>query len=101
MPKKQTVKKTQAVKVSVAQGDERYSLLVANVKEYAIILLDPKGRITDWNRGGEHLFGYTEADVIGKSVLMIFTPEDRKLGKPKVELRLALETGRAEDENWL
>jgi len=88
-------------KVSIAEGQERYILLVQSIKEYAMFILDAKGHVTDWNIGAEHLLGYTEDAILGKSFSVFFTLEDRKLGKPKIELQTALETGRAEDDNWL
>jgi PAS domain S-box-containing protein len=96
--KKQQVKPTIA---SIAQGQERFALLVRSIKEYAMFILDPKGRVTDWNIGAEHLLGYTEKAIIGKNFSIFFTREDRKLGKPQIELQTALEIGRAEDDNWL
>ncbi len=88
-------------KVSIAEGQERYSLLVQSIKEYAMFILDAKGRVTDWNIGAEHLLGYTEEAILGKNFSIFFTLEDRKLGKPKIELQTALEAGHAEDDNWL
>jgi PAS domain S-box-containing protein len=90
-----------SIEVSVAQGEERYHLLVESVKEYAMMLLDPQGRVIEWNSGGTHLLGYTPEEAIGKNFSQFFTREDRKLGKPKIELQTALEKGRADDENWL
>jgi signal transduction histidine kinase len=34
-------------------GPESYRFLVANIRDYAIILLDPRGRITSWNPGAD------------------------------------------------
>jgi len=42
----------------------------------AIIGFDFEGCITSWNRGAEHMSGYTAAEAMGKSVLFLM-PEDR------------------------
>lgn len=43
----------------------------------AIISKDLKGIVQSWNKGAERLYGYTESEILGKSIAKIF-PEDRK-----------------------
>ena len=38
--------------------EERYRLLIAGVRDYAIFGLDPLGRVTSWNGGAQHIKGY-------------------------------------------
>ncbi|HYR92512.1 MAG TPA: PAS domain S-box protein, partial [Terriglobia bacterium] len=44
---------------------DAYRLLVQEVKDYAIFLLDTKGRIQSWNTGAQRLKGYTQKEIIG------------------------------------
>ena len=37
----------------------------------AVIVADPKGAITLWNPAAERIFGFTEADALGKSLDLI------------------------------
>ena len=39
--------------------ERRYQLMINSVKDYAIFMLDPQGRITSWNLGAERLKGYS------------------------------------------
>ncbi len=81
-------------------SEERYRLLVESAHEYAILMLDVAGQIATWNRGAERLFGYTEAEAVGQTGAILFTPEDRAAGVPKAEMETALRTGHANDDRW-
>jgi PAS domain S-box-containing protein len=56
---------------------EKISRLAAIVEcsEDAIIGKDLQGTITSWNKGAEKIYGYTEAEVVGKSVSRLFPPK--------------------------
>jgi PAS domain S-box-containing protein len=41
----------------------------------AIVGKDLKGIITNWNASAERIFGYTESEVIGKSITILIPPE--------------------------
>lgn len=49
----------------------------------AIVSKDLSGIITSWNTGAERLFGYTEAEAVGKSVTMLI-PDKRIDEEPKI-----------------
>lgn len=85
---------------SLWDSDERWNLLMEHIKEYAIFMMDPEGRVVSWNKGAERVLGYTESDVLGQRLDRIFTPEDVAADVPRKELRTALEKGRAEDDRW-
>ena len=81
-------------------GEERMRLVAESTHDFAIIILDDHGAITDWNTGAELIFGYTKDEVLGAYYDLIFSPEDRSSGVPESELRAAREHGRGEDERW-
>jgi PAS domain S-box-containing protein len=82
------------------ESEERFRLLVEGVHEYAIILLDPEGKVVSWNAGAERLKGFKADEVIGRSFSVFYPPEDVAAGKPAMELKAAAEQGRWEDEGW-
>jgi PAS domain S-box-containing protein len=75
-------------------------LLVQEVKDYAIFMLDPKGKIMSWNAGAERLKGYSAGDIIGKHFSIFYEKGDVADGKPQRELEVAETEGRVEDEGW-
>jgi diguanylate cyclase (GGDEF)-like protein/PAS domain S-box-containing protein len=82
------------------QSEERLRLLIEGVTDYAIFSLDVDGKILLWNSGAEHLFGYHEAEVVGKHFSLIYTPEAIARGIPESELGMAATDGHARDEGW-
>jgi PAS domain S-box-containing protein len=75
-------------------------LLIEAARDYAIFATDPARRITMWSAGAQRVFGYCEAEMIGQSADVIFTPEDRAAHAPEQESAEALLHGRADDERW-
>lgn len=55
----------------------------------AIISKDLNGLITSWNRGAQHLFGYTSSEMIGQPVLRLI-PNERHDEEPRILERLRL-----------
>lgn len=59
--------------------DSNRLLQRANAFNYlfdAVVVTDVEGIIIDWNSGSESLYGYSEDEVIGKSVSILHVPED-------------------------
>ena len=84
----------------LAETDRPYRLLVEAVVDYAIYLLDPKGRVATWNPGAERIKGYSREEAIGQPFSLFFTEEDRRRGRPEAALETARRHGRFEAEGW-
>ena len=82
------------------ESEERFRMMVANVRDYAILMLDADGRIATWNAGAEQLKGYKAEEIIGKHFSIFYPKEDLERGKPEMELKVAGSEGRCEDEGW-
>jgi two-component system, LuxR family, sensor kinase FixL len=74
--------------------------MIMGIKDYAILMLDPDGRLTNWNEGAEKMKGYRAEEIIGCSLSKFYTPEAIAEGKPAQELKRAVEEGRFEEEAW-
>jgi PAS domain S-box-containing protein len=82
------------------ENEERVRLMVAAVKDYAIFLLDPAGKVASWNDGARQIKGYTAEEIIGQNFSRFYPPEAREAGLPNQLLREATEKGRFEDIGW-
>jgi PAS domain S-box-containing protein len=74
--------------------------IVDSPTDFAIVATDLEGRVTRWSTGAENVLGWTEGEMLGQSAERFFTPEDHATDRIEVEMRGALETGRANDERW-
>jgi PAS domain S-box-containing protein len=82
------------------QSEEPFRLFVSNVKDYALLMLDPDGRVATWNAGAERIKGYRAEEIVGQHFSRFYTPEDIERGKPARELEITAEQERFEDEGW-
>jgi PAS domain S-box-containing protein len=89
-----------AVEEALRQSNEQFRLLVQGVTDYAIYLLDPEGRVSNWNIGAQRIKGYLPGEIIGSHFSQFYTDEDRATGEPGKALQAATEKGRFEKEGW-
>ena len=85
---------------ALLEAERRFRILVQGVTDYAIYMLDPDGRVTNWNAGAERIKGYTPEEITGEHFSKFYTPEDLEVGVPFKALETARETGRYEAEGW-
>ncbi len=81
-------------------SEDRFRLLVESVRDYAIFMLDPEGRVATWNLGAERIKGYVAEEILGQHFARFYPPEEAAVGKPARELAEAAAHGRFEDEGW-
>jgi PAS domain S-box-containing protein len=81
-------------------SSREFRLLVDSVQDYAILLLDPEGRIMTWNKGAESIKGYHSEEIIGRHFSCFYPPEEVAQGKPQDALAAALADGRFKMEGW-
>jgi PAS domain S-box-containing protein len=85
---------------AVLESERRFRLLVQGVTDYAIFMLSPEGRVTNWNSGAQRIKGYSADQIIGSHFSRFYTPEDIEAGVPRRALLTAAEEGRFEAEGW-
>ncbi|HXN72121.1 MAG TPA: PAS domain-containing sensor histidine kinase [Candidatus Acidoferrales bacterium] len=83
-----------------AEQIDLFRLLVESIRDYAVFVLDPEGRVLTWNPGAQALKGYTRDEIVGKHFSKFYLPEAVESGWPQRELTLAQKEGRFADEGW-
>ncbi|HJQ43567.1 MAG TPA: PAS domain-containing sensor histidine kinase, partial [Jatrophihabitantaceae bacterium] len=82
------------------QSEQRFRMLVQAVRDYAIFMLDPDGRVASWNAGAQRIKGYRAKDIIGQHFRVFYPPDMQAIKHPEHELELALSRGSYEEEGW-
>jgi PAS domain S-box-containing protein len=75
-------------------------LMLCGTGQIGVVIYDTTGEITGWNRGAHFITGFTDSEVIGQPLAMLFLPEDRALRLDEHERNTAGTVGVAEDERW-
>jgi formate hydrogenlyase transcriptional activator len=70
------------------------------VQDYALLLMDSDGRVAAWYAGAERIYGYKNAEVIGKNISIFYPDEDTLRARLEEELKKAASEGHAAAEGW-
>jgi PAS domain S-box-containing protein len=85
---------------ALKKSEERYHKMIAEVEDYAILLLDDQGIIQNWNVGAEKIKGYKEAEIVGRHFRIFYIPKDRQAHLPEKLIDEASRKGKAVHEGW-
>ena len=85
---------------ALRESEDHFRSLVDGVKEYAIFMLDPDGRVMTWNHGAERIKGYRAQEILGQHFSLFYEQEDIQGGKPEQGLQVAAAAGQFENEGW-
>jgi PAS domain S-box-containing protein len=88
------------VEEALRDAEHDLRLMVESVTDFAIFTVDRQARVISWNPGAEQLFGYTEHEILGQELGLLFCPEDRAAKIPETEIAVAAAKGRSSDERW-
>ena len=72
-----------------------------NAKINSILIMDEEGVILDVNGSFTNNFGYSNEEIKGKNFSMLFNESDRKKNLPETELQNVVQSGQADDENYI
>jgi PAS domain S-box-containing protein len=97
---KDTAEALRRVNKELVKSEERYQKMIAEVQDYAIILLDEGGKILNWNAGAEKIKGYKADEIIGLNFRLFYLPQDQANKLPEKLIETAIRENRALHEGW-
>ncbi len=86
--------------LAASESTRQFAMLVQGVKDYAIYMLDPEGRVANWNEGAERNKGYKAHEIVGLHFSRFYSAPDRAAGLPERALETARREGKFESEGW-
>ena len=90
----------QRSEAALRQSEDRFRLLVDSATDYAILMLDPHGRVLTWNPGAQQIIGYTADEIIGGHFRRFHPPAAQAAHHPEHELQIAAAAGRYTEQGW-
>jgi two-component system, cell cycle sensor histidine kinase and response regulator CckA len=82
-------------------GEERYRTPLDQIENYAIVLLDTKGKPTSWNTGIRRVLGYEKAEFLQTAAADLYPADARQSGAPAEDLAETARRGQFTTERWL
>jgi PAS domain S-box-containing protein len=79
---------------------ERLQQVLDSAVDTGIIMLDADGAITGWSKGAEALLGWSQDEMLGKTLVAIFPPEGGAAALLDAELADARSKGKGSGEGW-
>jgi len=74
-------------------------LMVDSIRDYAVFMIDPAGRILNWNTGATRIMGYSSREIVGQD-FSIFYPRGSRAVEPRRALVTAARKGHYDSEGW-
>jgi PAS domain S-box-containing protein len=94
------VTERERIETALQRSEERFRLIVDGVRDFAIFMLDPSGRVSSWNPGAEHIKQYKAEEITGEHFSRFYSQEDIERGKPDQDLKMATLQGQLEEEGY-
>lgn len=89
-----------AARAEASALEHRLTLLTDAAVDYALVLLDPAGRVLSFNAGAERLTGHRTDEVLGREHTLFYDDAEGASGGAARLLEQAARAGRVEFEGW-
>ncbi len=84
------------------ESEQRFRLMVDNMRDYSAFFMDANGAITDWTDSAQRLDGFSPSQMLGQHYAILFQPSEDGDAREQAEkmLRLAASRGQHEVNGW-
>lgn len=86
---------------SLQEQKDLIQIFTDGVEYFSVFMLDPSGRIRNWNSGAERLYGYQAREIIGKHYAFLYPKDELQAEKAETGVKMAGAEGRHESAGWL
>jgi PAS domain S-box-containing protein len=88
--------------LELLESEQRFRLMVDNLREYCIFFLDAQGLITDWTDSAQRMEGDSPTEMLGRHYAVLFNRTEPANGMDSANqmLRLAASRGQHEMQAW-
>jgi len=88
--------------IELLESEQRFRLMVDNLRDYCIFFLDAQGCITDWTDSAQRMEGYSPTEMLGRHYSLLFQQGNptAALDSANQMLRLAASRGQHELHSW-
>jgi two-component system, chemotaxis family, CheB/CheR fusion protein len=86
--------------LELRQSEANLRMLMDSISDYSIITFNTDLTVSGWNKEAQMMFGYSNEEIIGKSINILYTPEDIESGEFESEIKKLHDTGKADEERW-
>ncbi len=88
--------------LELLESEQRFRLMVDNLREYCIFFLDSQGHITDWTDSAQRMEGYSPTEMLGRHYSLLFERDQpgKALDNANQMMRLAASRGQHELQSW-
>ena len=88
--------------LELLESEQRFRLMVDNLREYCIFFLDSQGCITDWTDSAQRMEGYSPTEMLGKHYAILFQQSEpgEAVANANQMLRMAASRGQHELNSW-
>jgi PAS domain S-box-containing protein len=89
------IRRRRIAQQGLVESEEQFRLMMQSVVDYAIVMLDPAGRVQTWNAGAERILGYAGSEALGQGLALdrLYPPEEVQQGRPAADLERAARHG--------
>jgi PAS domain S-box-containing protein len=97
---KRDLKRRSQAETALQQNEERFRLMIGAIRDYAVMRLDPDGRVASWNEGAQRIYGYSANEIISRHFSIFYPPATLQSGALERLLTQAVEKEHSEDTGW-